>query len=244
MSRKIRVLIADDEALGRREMRRLLKAHGDLEIVAEAEDGDQAVELIEKHIPDLVFLDIRMPGRDGFGVLDALEPPLPEIIFSTAYDQFAVDAIRRGALDYLLKPVAPEDLLRAIGKARERILSKTAGLRKDGRLQSSDRIFVQEGKTSMIFEVGSILILESEGNYTRIRTDKSQGLVRRPLKYFVTRLDPAEFFRANRGQIVNLKGILECKPSPGSRLKAQFLDGGAVEISRRQAREFRARLRI
>jgi len=95
----------------------------------------------------------------------------------------------------------------------------------------------------MFFEVGSILILESEGNYTRIRTDKSQGLVRRPIKYFVTRLDPAEFFRANRGQIVNLKGISECKPSPGGRLKAQFLDGGSVEISRRQAREFRAKLR-
>jgi len=244
MSRKIRVLIADDEALGRRELRRLLKSYSELEIVAEAEDGDQAAELIEKHIPDLVFLDIRMPGRDGFGVLDALEPPLPEIIFSTAYDQFAVDAIRRGALDYLLKPVAPEELARAIEKARERVLSKTATLRKDGRLQSSDRIFVQEGKTSMFFEVGSILILESEGNYTRIRTDKSQGLVRRPIKYFVTRLDPAEFFRANRRQIVNLKGISDCKPSTGGRLTARFLDGGSVEISRRQAREFRAKLRI
>ena len=98
MSQKIRVLLADDEALGRRELRRLLKVHADLEIVAEAEDGDQAGELIEKYSPDLVFLDIRMPGRDGFGVLDALEPPLPEIVFSTAYDQFAVDAIHRGGL--------------------------------------------------------------------------------------------------------------------------------------------------
>ena len=102
---KLRVLVADDEAPARKEMRRLLASHPQVEIVAEAKDGDEAVAMIQKHGPDLVFLDIRMPGRDGFGVLDALEPPMPEIVFSTAYDQFAVDAIRRGALDYLLKPV-------------------------------------------------------------------------------------------------------------------------------------------
>ena len=95
---KLRVVVADDEALARKELRRLLaKGHPEVEIVGEAKDGDEAVVLIQKEAPDLVFLDIRMPGRDGFGVLDALEPPMPEIVFSTAYDQFAVDAVRRGA---------------------------------------------------------------------------------------------------------------------------------------------------
>jgi two-component system LytT family response regulator len=244
MKKKIRVLIADDEALGRKEMRRLLKAHPEVEIVAEAEDGDDAVELIQKHAPELVFLDIRMPGRDGFGVLDALEPPLPEIVFSTAYDQFAVDAVRRGALDYLLKPVAPEDLARAIQKAAERINLKGPAIRKDGRLRATDRIFVQEGQTSMFFEVGSIRVLESEGNYTRIRTAQAHGLVRRPIKYFEVRLDPGEFFRANRAQMVNLKVIKECKPIEGGRLTAQLEEGTPIEISRRQARAFRELLRI
>lgn len=244
MTKKIRVLIADDEAPARRELRRLLQVHPEIELVAEAKDGDEAVELIRQHSPDLVFLDIRMPGRDGFGVLDALEPPLPEVIFSTAYDQFAVDAVRRGALDYLLKPVAPEDLARAIQKAGDRIQLKGSAVRKNGRLRATDRIFVQEGQTSMFFEVGSIRLLESEGNYTRIRTATAHGLVRRPIKYFEIRLDPGEFFRANRAQMVNLKVIKECKPVEGGRLAAHLEEGTPIEISRRQARAFRELLRI
>ena len=215
MRQKIRVLIADDEALGRREMRRLLKAHSEVVIVAEAEDGDQAVSLIEKHEPDLVFLDIRMPGKDGFEVLDALEPPLPEIVFSTAYDQFGVDAVRRGALDYLLKPVAPEDLARAIQRAADRVQGGGRTLGQKNRLRSGDKIFVHEGKTSLFFEVGSIQILESE-----------------------------EFFRANRKQIVNLKTILGCQPIQGGRYVASLEQGDQIEISRRQARIFREKLRI
>jgi len=244
MKRKIRVLIADDEALGRKEMRRLLKAHPEVEIVAEAEDGDQAVELIEKHGPDLVFLDIRMPGRDGFKVLDSLEPPLPEIVFSTAYDQFAVDAVRRAPLDYLLKPIAPEDLARAVEKAYERICLGRASLRKEGRLSSTDKIFVQEGKTAMFFEVGSIQILESEGNYTKVRTASGRGLVRRSMKHFEGRLDPVEFFRANRNQMLNLRGVKDCQPSKGGRLVVTLEQGDTIFISRRQARAFWERLRI
>lgn len=244
MTRKIRVLIADDEALGRREMRRLCKAHADLEIVAEAEDGDQAVELIEKHSPDLVFLDIRMPGRDGFGVLDALEAPLPEIVFSTAYDQFAVDAIRRGALDYLLKPVAPEDLARAIEIARNRI-DRSGKIRKgEVRLRLVDKIFVQEGKTALFLEIGSICALNSEGNYTKICSLNGDGLVRRSIKYFENRLDPQEFFRTNRSQIINLKFVKDCKPCPGRRLVVSMEHGDPIVLSRRQAQAFRQRLQV
>ena len=244
MRQKIRVLIVDDEALGRKEMRRLLKKHVEVEIVAEACDGDEAVALIEKHEPDLVFLDIRMPGKDGFEVLDALEPPLPEIVFSTAYDQFGVDAVRRGALDYLLKPVAPEDLARAIQRAADRVQGGGRTLGQKNRLRSGDKIFVHEGKTSLFFEVGSIQILESEGNYSRVRTATAHGLVRRSMKYFEARLDPAEFFRANRKQIVNLKTILGCQPIQGGRYVASLEQGDQIEISRRQARIFREKLRI
>jgi len=244
MNQKIRVLIADDEALSRRELRRLLKVHADLEIVAEAEDGDQAAELIEKHSPDLVFLDIRMPGRDGFGVLDALEPPLPEIIFSTAYDQFAVDAIRRGALDYLLKPVAPEELARAIEKARERIAPKGPKLRKDGRLQSSDRIFVKDGKKAMFLEVGKIFYLEAQGNYTKVISPSGQILMRRPIRYFEERLDPKLFLRANRSLMLNLEVVARWEAIQGGRFKAILEGGSSFEISRRQSRSLQERMKL
>ena len=244
MSQKIRVLIADDEALGRRELRRLLKVHADLEIVAEAEDGDQAVELIEKHSPDLIFLDIRMPGRDGFGVLDALEPPLPEIVFSTAYDQFAVDAIRRGALDYLLKPVAPEELARAIEKARERIGAKGPKLRRDGMLRGSDRIFVKDGKKVMFLEVEKISILESQGNYTKIVSSLGHILMHKPIGYFQDRLDPDLFLRANRSIMLNLARVSLWEPIHGGRFKATLEGGASFEVSRRQSRALQRKLKL
>ena len=244
MSQKIRVLIADDEALGRRELRRLLKVHADLEIVAEAEDGDQAVELIEKHSPDLVFLDIRMPGRDGFGVLDALEPPLPEIVFSTAYDQFAVDAIRRGALDYLLKPVAPEELARAMEKARERIGAKGPKLRRDGMLRGSDRIFVKDGKKVMFLEVEKISILESQGNYTKIVSSLGHILMHKPIGYFQDRLDPDLFLRANRSIMLNLARVSLWEPIHGGRFKATLEGGASFEVSRRQSRALQRKLKL
>ena len=244
MTRKIRVLIADDEALGRREMRRLCKAHADLEIVAEAEDGDQAVELIEKHSPDLVFLDIRMPGRDGFGVLDALEPPLPEIVFSTAYDQFAVDAIHRGALDYLLKPVAPEELARTMEKARERIGAKGPKLRRDGVLRGSDRIFVKDGKKVMFLEVEKISILESQGNYTKIVSSLGHILMHKPIGYFQDRLDPDLFLRANRSIMLNLARVSLWEPIHGGRFKATLEGGASFEVSRRQSRALQQKLKL
>ena len=244
MSQKIRVLIADDEALGRRELRRLLKVHANLEIVAEAEDGDQAVELIEKHSPDLVFLDIRMPGRDGFGVLDALEPPLPEIVFSTAYDQFAVDAIHRGALDYLLKPVASEDLARAIDKARERIGARGPKLRRDGMLRGSDRIFVKDGKKVMFLEVEKISILESQGNYTKIVSSLGHILMHKPIGYFQDRLDPDLFLRANRSVMLNLALVSQWEPIHGGRFKATLEGGASFEVSRRQSRALQQKLKL
>jgi two-component system LytT family response regulator len=245
MSQKIRVLIADDEALGRREMRRLLKAHADLEIVAEAEDGDQAAELIEKHSPDLVFLDIRMPGRDGFGVLDVLEPPLPEIVFSTAYDQFAVDAIRRGALDYLLKPIAPEDLANALKRAHERKAERLpVGEDGIGKLGPGDRAYFRDGKAAFLIEIGKVKWLEAEGNYTRVVMDGAKPLVRRPLKYFEDRLDPAHFFRANRKQIVGLGVVKGTRPVDGGLIELDLGEGAKVEVSRRQTRAFRETFRL
>lgn len=240
---KIRAVLADDEALARKELRRLLQAHPEIELVAEAKDGDEAVELIRKHSPDLIFLDVRMPGRDGFGVLDALEPPLPEVIFSTAYDQFAVDAVRRGALDYLLKPLAPADLAQAVKRAMEKISGRP--VREAGaKLKLEDRVFVRDGKKAMFLEVGSIRCLESEGNYTKILAPEGHILIRRPIKYFEEKFSPEDFLRANRAQIINLHRVKSWEPLMEGRLKAVLDDGTQVEISRRQARAFRERSRL
>lgn len=243
--KKIRTLLADDEAPARKELRRLLQVHPEIELVAEAKDGDEAVELIRQHSPDLVFLDIRMPGRDGFGVLDALEPPLPEVIFSTAYDQFAVDAVRRGALDYLLKPIAPEDLAQAICRAQEKIAATGSAGRSPGdRLNLQDRVFIRDGKKAMFIQVGSIRCLESEGNYTKVLAQEGHILMRRPIKYFETRLDPSVFLRANRAQLINLQRVREWKPGEQGKLLAVLDDGTPVEISRRQAQLFREKSQL
>lgn len=240
---KIRTLIADDEALARKELRRLLAAHPEIELVAEAKDGDEAVELIRQHSPDLVFLDIRMPGRDGFGVLDALEPPLPEIIFSTAYDQFAVDAVKRGALDYLLKPVAPADLAQAVLRATEKIAGRSPR-GENGPLRMEDKVFVRDGKKAMFIQIGAILILESEGNYTKIIAPEGHMLIRRPIKYFEKRLNPEDFFRANRAQMINLRRVKSWEVLPQGRIKAVLENGLPVEISRRQSRGLQEKLRL
>lgn len=241
---KLRVLVADDEAPARKEMRRLLAAHPEVEIVAEAKDGDEAVSMIRQHAPDLVFLDIRMPGRDGFGVLDALEPPMPEIIFSTAYDQFAVDAIRCGALDYLLKPVAPEDLGAALRRVQERSAHRGTEGQGSGRLGPGDRAYFRDGKAAFLVEVDKILWLESEGNYTRVVTADAHPLVRRSIQYFEERLDPRHFFRVNRSQIAGLDHVKATRPMEGGRIQLDLGGGKSLEVSRRQARAFQKRFAL
>jgi two-component system LytT family response regulator len=243
---KLRVVVADDEALARKELRRLLtKGHPEVEIVGEATDGDEAVALIQKHVPDLVFLDIRMPGRDGFGVLDALEPPMPEIVFSTAYDQFAVDAVRRGALDYLLKPIAPEDLANAVKRAHERKAVRLPGGEEGkGRLGLGDRAYFRDGKAAFLIEIGKVKWLEAEGNYTRVVMDGARPLVRRPLKYFEERLDPSHFFRVNRRQIVGLGMVKATRPMENGVIELDLGDATKVEVSRRQARAFKEAFRL
>ena len=240
------MVVADDEGLARRELRRLLgKSHPEVEIVGEATDGLEAVAMIQKEAPDLVFLDIRMPELDGFGVLDALEPPMPEIIFSTAYDQFAVDAVRRGALDYLLKPIAPEDLARAVKSALERKAARwPGGEESQGKLGPGDRAYFRDGKAAFLIEIGKVRWLEAEGNYTRVVMDGAKPLVRRSLKYFVERLDPAHFFRANRKQIVGLGSVKGTRPVDGGMIELDLGEGAKVEVSRRQTRAFREAFRL
>ncbi|MEO6992516.1 MAG: response regulator, partial [Lacunisphaera sp.] len=167
----MKALLIDDERLARNELRRLLKAHPEIEIVGEAVNATEALERIAELKPDLLFLDIQMPGDDGFTLLEKIDPPLPQVIFTTAYDEFAVKAFEFNALDYLLKPVDPNRLATAMDKLRSYAMRSGEGTANRERLGLDDKVFVREGDHCWFVPVKNIRLLESEGNYTRLYFD-------------------------------------------------------------------------
>jgi two-component system LytT family response regulator len=222
----MRALIVDDERVARRELRRLLEAHPEIEIIGEAANGDEALALIQKNEPDLVFLDIEMPGMTGFDLLERLRE-VPDVIFTTAYDQHALKAFEVNALDYLLKPIVPQRLAAALQKVRGH------------RVQFRDQIFLREGERCWIVRTANIEILESEGNYTRVFFGKERPLIAGSLAAFEQRLDSATFFRASRRHVINLNDIRSAGLDAGGNLVVTMRCGESVPLSRRQSSELR-----
>ncbi|HEY1205448.1 MAG: LytTR family DNA-binding domain-containing protein [Bryobacteraceae bacterium] len=220
-------LIVDDERLARLELRRLLAAHPEVEIVGEARGVEEALELIPKLAPDLIFLDIQMPGMTGFDLLERLED-VPQVIFTTAYDAYAIKAFEVNALDYLLKPIAPARLAAALAKVRPA-----------PRLGRLERVFVRDGDRCWIVHLPDILLLESEGNYTRVWFGNERPLIRRSLNALEEDLDATMFFRASRKQMINLKWIEKVDIGVSGGLVATLRGGLTVEMSRRQSARFR-----
>lgn len=245
----MKTLLIDDERLARSELRRLLAAHPSLEIVGEAADAEAARESIARLRPDLLFLDVQMPGEDGFALLESLEPPLPQVVFATAYDEFAVKAFEFNALDYLLKPVDPVRLAAALAKLAP-ATGADDGHGPDGatvrteRLQAHDKVFVRQGEQCWFVEVRTIRLLESEGNYTRVHFDGAQPLLFRSLNAMEARLDARMFFRANRRQVVNLEWVDTIEPWFSGGLLVHIKGGPRVELSRRQAQAFREQMSL
>jgi len=235
----MRALIIDDERLARSEIRRLLAAHPEIEIVGEAKNADEALEQIARLAPELVFLDVRMPGCDGFQLLERLDDA-PAVIFTTAFDQYALRAFEVSALDYLVKPIAPERLAAAIAKAVARP-STRPGSQPLGRGQ---RIFVRDGERCWFVAVEDIVLIESEGNYARLYFATHRPLLPRSLNAIGDRLDPALFFRANRRQILNVEHIQAIAPWPNDGYRVTLAGGREVDMSRRQARLFQTRTRL
>ena len=246
----MKTLLIDDERLARNELRRLLAAFPEIEIAGEAANAKEAREQIEKLQPELLFLDVQMPGETGIELLEALEAPVPEVIFTTAYDEFAVKAFDLNALDYLLKPVAPARLAAAIEKLRTKRAARGAphgqAEARGGRdrLAADDKVFVREGDRCWFVLVKSIRLLESEGNYTRVHFDDAQPQLFRSLNAMEERLDPKFFFRANRRQIINLAWIDKIEPWFSGGLLVHLKGGARVELSRRQAQEFREKMSL
>jgi len=240
----MKALLIDDERLARNELRRLLKVHEDIEILGEAVDVEDALVKVAQLKPDLLFLDIQMPGDDGFTLLEKLEPPLPLVIFTTAYDEFAVKAFEFNALDYLLKPVDPNRLVAALEKLRGRSGSADVPAAPTHRLTLEDKVFVREGERCWFVPVKNIRLLESEGNYTRLHFDDQKPQLFRSLTAMEERLDARHFFRANRKQVINLAWVEGIEPWFSGGLLVKLKGGLKVELSRRQAQDFRERMSL
>ena len=231
----MRTLIVDDERLARAELRRLLAEHPEVQVVGEAANIDEAAREIEALRPDLLLLDIKMPGGSGFDLLERLESA-PQVIFTTAFDEFALQAFEVNALDYLLKPVSAERLSAALQRVRE----KRAQVNEP--LSADQRIFLREGERCWFVPMKDVVLLESEGNYTRVFFGPDRCLIPRSLNALEEKLDGSLFFRASRRHIVNLRAITAVDPSVGGGLEVQLKGGLKVEMSRRRSLEFRERM--
>lgn len=239
----MKALLIDDERLARSELRKLLEPFDEIQIAGEAANAKQAREQMAALKPDLLFLDVQMPGESGMELLESFEPPAPHVIFTTAYDEFAVKAFELNAIDYLLKPVDPARLAAAIDRLPAPRLARPKGPAA-GRLAGDDKVFVREGERCWFVEVSQIRLLESEGNYTRVHFGGDQPQLFRSLNAMEERLDPKFFFRANRRQIINIAWIVSIEPWFSSGLLVQLKGGAKVELSRRQAQEFRDRMSL
>jgi len=228
----VRALIVDDERIARVELRRLLAAHPAIEIVGEAADAGEARARIDELDPELMFLDIEMPGENAFALLDSLDAS-PAVVFTTAFDAHAVRAFEVSALDYLLKPIEPARLAAAI----EKVLA--AQLRAQPAADPAlARVFVRDGDRCWFVRLAEVAVIESEGNYARLDVP-GQPLLARSLAYLEARLDPT-FFRASRRHLVNLKLVERVEAGPAGGLVLILPGGREIEMSRRQAQRFRA----
>jgi two-component system LytT family response regulator len=242
----LRAVLVDDEPLARKRLRRLLAAHADVEICGEAGDGASAVGLIETSTPDLVFLDVQMPGLSGFDVLARLRDR-PRVIFVTAHDEFAVRAFEEQALDYLLKPVEPARLARALAR-----VSAGTPARSDERLerllQAMDRaaappqrIAVRRGVKVVLVEPSAIVFCRAEDKYTVLYTADGEHVVDQTIEQLQQTLDPAVFLRIHRSAIVNLAFVKDLTAVDGGRFLVSLTapPGAQLHASRAGARLLR-----
>ncbi len=232
----------DDERLARNELKKLLAEFPELDIVGEASNANEGVEKIKSLEPDLIFLDIQMPGKTGFDLLTMLEHT-PEIIFTTAYDEYAIRAFEVNALDYLLKPIEPKRLADAIYKLKEINESEVAQISDTSSnrslLSEQDQVFVKDGERCWFVRLSEIRLFESVGNYAKVYFGANKPLILKSLNALEERLDPKVFFRANRKHIINLRSIEKVEPYFNGGLLLELKGGDKVEVSRRQAVKFK-----
>ncbi len=240
----IRAVIIDDERLARNELKKLLLEFPEIEIIAEAANANEGIEKIDSLNPDLIFLDIQMPGKTGFDMLAELDKA-PDVIFTTAYDDYALKAFEVNALDYLLKPVEPRRLADALHKLhieenrdREAATDEEIAINRS-LLHESDQVFVKDGERCWFVKLADIRLFESVGNYAKIYFASNKPLILKSLNALEERLDEKVFFRANRKHIVNLRLIEKIEPYFNGGLLLELKGGEKIEVSRRQTVKFK-----
>jgi len=237
----MKAIIIDDERLARAELRKLLLDFPEVEVVAEASNADEGIEKIEELNPELIFLDIQMPGKTGFEMLDVLHK-VPEVIFTTAYDEFALKAFEVNALDYLLKPIDPSRLADAINKVKIPQQSARSDAMQETNtniLSENDQVFVKDGERCWFVRLGDIRLFESVGNYAKIFFGNHKPLILKSLNSLEERLDERVFFRANRKHIINMRHIEKIEPYFNGGLIVELKGADKIEISRRQTVKFK-----
>src|SRR3954471_9980600 len=238
----IKAIIIDDERLARSELRKLLMDFPEIEVVAEASNAGEGVEKIENINPDLIFLDIQMPGKTGFDMLSELDKA-PLVIFTTAYDEYALKAFEVNALDYLLKPVEPKRLADAVMKLHH--VESNGGnhsFSPDANrslLTEADQVFVKDGERCWFVKLSEIRLFESVGNYAKVFFGPNKPLILKSLNSLEERLDDKVFFRANRKHIINMRWIEKIEPYFNGGLLLELKGGEKIEVSRRQTVKFK-----
>jgi two-component system, LytTR family, response regulator len=240
----MRALVIDDERLARKELTNLLSQHEEVEVVGEAINVDDAKEKIEKLQPDVIFLDIQMPEKTGFDLLEELDN-VPHVIFTTAYDEYALQAFQVNALDYLLKPIQPERLTEAIKKLQTKIsepkseASQESSTGPEKKLSLQDQVFVKDGDRCWFVKLESVRLFESDGNYIKVYFENNKPMIHKSLNALDERLDEKSFFRASRKHIINLSWVEGIEPWFNGGLVVTLKGGDRIEVSRRQAARFK-----
>ncbi|MGL4598932.1 MAG: LytR/AlgR family response regulator transcription factor [Bacteroidia bacterium] len=230
----MKVVIIDDERLARQELRSMLGQFPGIEILADCGDTKSALEAVHTLKPDVAFLDIQMPGKTGFELLEEFVHT-PQIVFVTAHDEYAIRAFDVNALDYLLKPVQPDRLADTIRKLRERMQEMAQQTEKTDALGETDQVFVKDGERCWFVKLGDVRLFESEGNYVRLYFGTNKPLILRSLNYLDERLSQKIFFRASRKHIINLNWVENIENWFNGGMLVKLRGGEQVEISRRQA---------
>jgi two-component system LytT family response regulator len=237
----MRAIIIDDERLARAELKKLLQDYPEVEVVDEAANADEGIGKIDTLQPDVVFLDIQMPGKTGFDMLAELERA-PHVIFTTAYDEYALKAFEVNALDYLLKPIEPKRLADAMQKIHIAETKENHVVPENFNqsiLTEADQVFVKDGERCWFVKLSDIRLFESVGNYAKVFFGANKPLILKSLNALEERLDPKTFFRANRKHIVNLRMIEKIEPYFNGGLLLELKGGEKIEVSRRQTVKFK-----
>ncbi|MCI9846570.1 LytR/AlgR family response regulator transcription factor [Flavobacterium pectinovorum] len=239
--KKIKAVIVEDSRLARNELKELIKNHPEIEIIGEAENVDSGFKLIQETQPDLLFLDINMPEKDGFELLEMLDK-IPITVFTTAFDEYAIKSFEYNALDYLLKPINPKRFAQAIEKVSQNLIEKEE--KNSKKLTLSNQIFIRDGEKCWLVKIFDIFLFEVDGNYTKIFFQDQKAIINKSLNQIEEKLPEDFFFRANRNQIINVEYIAKIDPWFSGNLLVHLPKEIKVEISRRQTNNFKEKLSL